>query len=127
MSASISHELSQPLGAIKTYASNTQLMLAGGQIEEAGENLKNIDHVVERVTRIIKTLRSFAIQEEVENRVVEVVALSMKSEQNSSSWLLKPAPVLKSVMPTRHFLLWRVKFVYSRFFLTDISQITPSS
>ncbi len=75
MSASISHELSQPLGAIKTYASNTQLMLAGGQIEEAGENLKNIDHVVERVTRIIKTLRSFAIQEEVENRVVEVVAL----------------------------------------------------
>ena len=75
MSASISHELNQPLGAIKTYARNTVLMLAGGQIEEAGENLRNIDKVVERVTRIIKNLRSFAVEEEVENRVVEVVAL----------------------------------------------------
>lgn len=98
MSASISHELNQPLGAIKTYARNTVLMLAGGQIEEAGENLRNIDKVVERVTRIIKNLRSFAIQEEVENRVVEVVALVDEAREE----FLERTPEASSCVKVRH-------------------------
>ena len=98
MSASISHELNQPLGAIKTYARNTVLMLAGGQIEEAGKNLKNIDRVVERVTRIIKNLRSFANQEEVENRVVEVVALVDEARTE----FLQRASEASSCLTVRH-------------------------
>ena len=95
MSASISHELNQPLGAIKTYVRNTVLMLAGGQIEEAGKNIKNIDKVVERVTRIIKNLRSFANQEEVENRVVEVVALVDEARAEFLERASEASPCLK--------------------------------
>ena len=98
MSASISHELNQPLGAIKTYARNTELMLARGQIEEASKNLLNIDKVVERVTRIIVNLRSFAIQEEVENRVVEVVALVDEARAE----FLERVPEASSCLKVRH-------------------------
>ena len=98
MSASISHELNQPLGAIKTYARNTVLMLAGGQIEEAGRNLENIDRVVERVTRIIKNLRSFANQEEVENRIVEVIDLVDEARTE----FLQRASEASSYLKVRH-------------------------
>lgn len=72
MSASISHELSQPLGAIKTYARNTRRLLESEQPDAAGENLTAIERVVDRVTRIIRNLRVIAVEDQVDVRALDV-------------------------------------------------------
>lgn len=63
MSAGISHELNQPLMAIRQYAENGMLFLDRGKSDEAGENLGRIAHLSARMARIIKNLRAFARQE----------------------------------------------------------------
>lgn len=63
MSAGISHELNQPLMAIRSYAENAEEFLRRGKGEVAGENLTRISDLARRMGRIIKNLRAFARQE----------------------------------------------------------------
>lgn len=63
MSAGISHELNQPLMAIRSFAENGEAFLRRGQPERAGENLARISEATRRMGRIIKNLRAFARQE----------------------------------------------------------------
>lgn len=63
MSAGISHELNQPLMAIRSYAENAEEFLRRGKEEVAGENLSRISDLARRMGRIIKNLRAFARQE----------------------------------------------------------------
>ncbi|MCV2871154.1 ATP-binding protein [Defluviimonas sp. WL0050] len=63
MSAGISHELNQPLTAIRSYAENAGLFLDRGQNDKAVENLGRINDLAHRMGRIIKNLRAFARQE----------------------------------------------------------------
>jgi len=60
MSAGISHELNQPLMAIRSYAENAELLLDRGRGAEAAENLTKISEMARRMGRIIKNLRAFA-------------------------------------------------------------------
>lgn len=63
MSAGISHELNQPLMAIRSYAENAGLFLERGEPGRAGDNLARISELARRMGRIIKNLRAFARQE----------------------------------------------------------------
>jgi two-component system C4-dicarboxylate transport sensor histidine kinase DctB len=63
MSAGISHELNQPLTAIRSYAENAGLFLDRDQPDKAAENLGRINDLARRMGRIIKNLRAFARQE----------------------------------------------------------------
>ena len=63
MSAGISHELNQPLTAIRSFAENANAFLDKGQPERATENLNRISEMARRMGRIIKNLRAFARQE----------------------------------------------------------------
>ena len=60
MSASISHELNQPLAAIRSYAENAEVLLDHQRIEDARGNLKLISELTERMASIIAHLRAFA-------------------------------------------------------------------
>ncbi|WP_312234222.1 sensor histidine kinase [Stutzerimonas nitrititolerans] len=60
MSASISHELNQPLGAIRSYADNAGVLLDQQRNEEARNNLKLISELTARMASIIAHLRAFA-------------------------------------------------------------------
>lgn len=60
MSASISHELNQPLGAIRSYADNAGVLLDQQRNEEARDNLKLISELTTRMASIIAHLRAFA-------------------------------------------------------------------
>ena len=60
MSAGISHELNQPLMAIRSYAENAELLLERGRDAEAAANLGKISEMARRMGRIIKNLRAFA-------------------------------------------------------------------
>ncbi|WP_085847458.1 sensor histidine kinase [Pacificibacter marinus] len=73
MSAGISHELNQPLMAIRSFSENAQLFLERGNATKAGENLGRIADLSRRMGRIIKNLRAFARQE---NEAISDVDLS---------------------------------------------------
>ena len=60
MSAGISHELNQPLMAIRSFAQNAEAFLARGQSDEAGANLDRINDLARRMGRIIRNLRDVA-------------------------------------------------------------------
>lgn len=74
MSAGISHELNQPLGAIRQYAENGQKYLARNRPDEAASNFARQIEQVDRIGRIIKSLRAFARNEEQDIRPTDLKA-----------------------------------------------------
>ena len=60
MSAAVSHELNQPLAAMKTYLAGARLLLARNQLHEARESIGRIDALIERMGAITRQLKSFA-------------------------------------------------------------------
>ncbi|WP_260843847.1 ATP-binding protein [Robbsia andropogonis] len=59
MAAGITHELNQPLAALRTFSDNTQILLQRGQQEAAQENLRAIGALTERMGRITNQLKLF--------------------------------------------------------------------
>ena len=60
MSAGVSHELNQPLAAMKTYLAGARLLLQRGRPDEAMSSFQRIDDLIERMTTITRQLKSFA-------------------------------------------------------------------
>ncbi|MBM1688489.1 sensor histidine kinase [Sulfitobacter geojensis] len=72
MSAGISHELNQPLMAIRSFAENAVQFLERGKPDRAGENLTRISEMSQRMARIIQNLRAFARQEDIAQDCIDV-------------------------------------------------------
>lgn len=72
MSAGISHELNQPLMAIRSFAENAVQFLDREKPERAGENLTRISEMAQRMGRIIQNLRAFARQDDGPQGAVEL-------------------------------------------------------
>ncbi|GLK65467.1 sensor histidine kinase [Paracoccus kondratievae] len=86
MSAGVSHELNQPLAAMKTYLAGARLLLQRGRAEEALSSFQRIDDLVERMGAITRQLKSFARKggeafEPVDLRVALSGALVMMEPQ----------------------------------------------
>lgn len=60
MSAAVSHELNQPLAAMKTYLAGAKLLLQRKRPEEAQASFQRIDDLIERMGAITKQLKSYA-------------------------------------------------------------------
>jgi len=60
LTAGISHELNQPLSAIRYYLHNARLLLKRGRVETHTENLTRIGDLVERMASMINHLKTFA-------------------------------------------------------------------
>jgi two-component system C4-dicarboxylate transport sensor histidine kinase DctB len=75
MSAGISHELNQPLTAIRSFAENAQGYLDLGRPEMAAQNLGRISELARRMGRIIRNLRAFARQENEPPTDVDIVGV----------------------------------------------------
>lgn len=60
MSASISHELNNPLAAIRSFAENGKRFLDRGQPERTTDNLTRISALTDRMANISQQLKSFA-------------------------------------------------------------------
>ena len=60
MSAAVSHELNQPLAAMKTYLAGAKLLLQRKRPEEAQSSFQRIDDLIERMGAITKQLKSYA-------------------------------------------------------------------
>jgi len=60
MSAAVSHELNQPLAAMKTYLAGARLLLNRNRPDEALSSFQRIDDLIERMGSITKQLKSYA-------------------------------------------------------------------
>ncbi|WP_412174849.1 sensor histidine kinase [Actibacterium sp. XHP0104] len=60
MSAAVSHELNQPLAAMKTYLAGARLLLQRKRGEEALASFQRIDDLIERMGAITRQLKSYA-------------------------------------------------------------------
>jgi len=60
MSAAVSHELNQPLAAMKTYLAGARLLLNRNRPEEALSSFGRIDGLIERMGAITRQLKSYA-------------------------------------------------------------------
>ena len=60
MSAAVSHELNQPLAAMKTYLAGARLLLQRRRSEEALSSFQRIDDLIDRMGAITRQLKSYA-------------------------------------------------------------------
>jgi len=60
MSAAVSHELNQPLAAMKTYLAGARLLLQRNRPEEALSSFQRIDDLIRRMGTITHQLKSYA-------------------------------------------------------------------
>ena len=60
MSAAVSHELNQPLAAMKTYLAGAKLLLSRNRPEEALSSFQRIDDLIGRMGSITRQLKSYA-------------------------------------------------------------------
>ena len=60
MSAAVSHELNQPLAAMKTYLAGARLLLSRNRPDEALSSFGRIDDLIERMGAITRQLKSYA-------------------------------------------------------------------
>lgn len=60
MSAAVSHELNQPLAAMKTYLAGARLLLQRKRPDESLSSFARIDDLIDRMGKITRQLKSFA-------------------------------------------------------------------
>lgn len=60
MAAGITHELNQPLAAMRSFSDNAAVLIQRGRTDEALENLSIISSLVDRLGRITAQLKGFA-------------------------------------------------------------------
>lgn len=104
MSASVSHELNQPLAAMKTYLAGAKLLLHRHRPEEALSSFLRIDDLIDRMSAITRQLKSYARKgkdalEPLDARDCVSSALSMMEPQLKSrnvriTRALPPEPVM---------------------------------
>ncbi len=99
MSAGISHELNQPLMAIRQYADNGAAFLDRGKADKAGANLAQISELAARAARIMKNLRSFARNEKEPTGRVDLVRVVQQAVDLTESRLRKSAVRLEFQIP----------------------------
>ncbi len=86
MAAGITHELNQPLTAIRAFADNASTYLSRGQTVQADDNLRQISAASARMGNIVSQLKGFARKSPEAVAVVEVnqaiqgAALLLESE-----------------------------------------------
>jgi len=104
MSAAVSHELNQPLAAMKTYLAGARLLLRRNRPEEALSSFGRIDDLIERMGAITRQLKSYARKGQEAFSPVDMAAalassLSMmepqlRQRQVQISRILPDAPVM---------------------------------
>ncbi len=97
MSAAVSHELNQPLAAMKTYLAGARLLLQRRRPEEALSSFQRIDDLIERMGAITRQLKSYARKG---GEAFEPVDL--RAAVSSALAMMEPQLKARSVTITRH-------------------------
>jgi two-component system, NtrC family, C4-dicarboxylate transport sensor histidine kinase DctB len=116
MAAGVTHELNQPLAAIRAFADNAVTLLARGQAGQAGQNLAQISAASARMGSIIAQLKGFARKSHDAVAIVDLrktihaSATLLQSEFRRhdvelSIWIEDELPVVGDVVRTEQVLI----------------------
>ena len=86
MSAAVSHELNQPLAAMKTYLAGAKLLIYRSRPTEALSSFRRLDDLIERMNSITKQLKSYSrksseVLTDVDLKIAIANALNIMSPQ----------------------------------------------
>jgi len=98
MSAAVSHELNQPLAAMKTYLAGARLLLGRNRPEEAVAAFQRIDSLIERMGAITRQLKSYA-----RRGGEEFAPVNLADALNSALAMMEPQLRQRQVRITRTF------------------------
>ncbi|MGQ3674044.1 sensor histidine kinase [Xanthobacter sp. TB0139] len=103
MSAALSHEFNQPLGALRNFADNALAYIDRGRFPEARDNISRILNLADRMKDISRTLRNFARKADqklctvtvqtVWAEALEVIAWRLRGTQVQIEDELGPVPL----------------------------------
>jgi two-component system C4-dicarboxylate transport sensor histidine kinase DctB len=79
MAAGMTHELNQPLTAIRAFSDNALTFLARGQTDRAGENLTHISAASERMGAIIGQMKEFSRKSDAPMAAVDLAQVVQSS------------------------------------------------
>jgi two-component system C4-dicarboxylate transport sensor histidine kinase DctB len=96
MSAAVSHELNQPLAAMKTYLAGARLLLGRNRPEEALSSFGRIDGLIDRMSAITRQLKSYA-----RKGAAELSPVDMRLALSSSLSMMEPQLRQRQVQITR--------------------------
>jgi len=83
MSASINHEINQPLAALRSYSQNAQAFLQRGKTEKTERNLEIIIELVDRLADIVGQFKSFTRKSEGSN-----VPINIQNSMNNAAGIV---------------------------------------
>ena len=115
MSAALSHEINQPLAAIRAYAGNAVDFLDKDRTGSARENIVHISDMTDRIARISKHLTNFARQSgdtlgavSVSSVVEEAITLVMPKVRKTGAHLEFDRPDIEYTIIGGHLRLLQV-------------------
>ena len=72
LSASINHEINQPLAAIRSYAQNTQTLLSRGKWDDVSSNIITIIELTDRLAAIVSQFKSFTRKSRGNDKAISI-------------------------------------------------------
>ncbi|WP_258546924.1 sensor histidine kinase [Psychromonas sp. B3M02] len=100
LSTSISHELNNPLSAIRSYADNAIVYLDRDKLDNVHENLTRITSLTERMAKISAQLKSFARKSDGELQVVALQPVILAAQELLKAQFKSQQVELTLDMPT---------------------------
>lgn len=85
MSAAVSHELNQPLAAMRTYLASARLLLQRKRQDEAEASFQRVEDLLDRMGSITRQLKSFARKSED-----DLVEVDLRVPLNSAFSMMAP-------------------------------------
>lgn len=106
MSAAIAHEVNQPLSAIRTFSASTKLLLERDRLDEAHQNLNEIQALTERLAVLTYDLKTFARKSEVPREPVSLQDCVHRVVTTLESDLEYGELIVKLDMPESEVSVW---------------------
>jgi two-component system C4-dicarboxylate transport sensor histidine kinase DctB len=105
MSAAVSHELNQPLAAMKTYLAGARLLLQRKRPEEAVASFQRIDDLINRMGGITRQLKSYAHKGDLEMELIDLRASVRAALALMAPQLTKMPVAISTIMPSERVLV----------------------
>ncbi|MGL5390271.1 MAG: sensor histidine kinase [Shewanella sp.] len=106
LSASINHELNQPLAALRSYAQNTQTLHARQMPDKAQDNLKIIIELTDRLADIVSQFKSFTRKSQGADSATDIARCIEQALTIVKPEIDKQGIQLDVVLPTKHYQVW---------------------
>ncbi|WP_445945924.1 sensor histidine kinase [Shewanella sp.] len=106
LSASINHELNQPLAALRSYAQNTQAFMQRNMIDKANENIHIMIQLTDRLADIIGQFKSFTRKSQGQDNAVEIATTITQALVIVKPEIEKCHITLRTHLPSGRCQIW---------------------